>query len=102
MEHKFACPQLLMRYQWISNDGDNITSLKNSQGKLFGWQMRSKNSEQHQPSRAHRMPYQVLRQRERTLYGQSRTLSPMPIVSWEDRKSTRLNSSHVSISYAVF
>src|SRR5699024_12497997 len=30
--------------------------------------------------------------------------SPQPVVgSWEpDRKSTRLNSSHVSISYAVF
>src|SRR5437868_9237431 len=25
-----------------------------------------------------------------------------PLVVWEDRKSTRLNSSHVSISYAVF
>src|SRR5699024_12534671 len=24
------------------------------------------------------------------------------LVSWSDRKSTRLNSSHVSISYAVF
>src|SRR5207249_9493707 len=37
-------------------------------------------------------------------------LSPPPVVStwyavkasWRDRKSTRLNSSHVSISYAVF
>src|SRR5437868_12697315 len=25
-----------------------------------------------------------------------------PVVFWSDRKSTRLNSSHVSISYAVF
>src|SRR5690554_7654560 len=25
-----------------------------------------------------------------------------PIQKWEDRKSTRLNSSHVRISYAVF
>src|SRR5699024_11489528 len=24
------------------------------------------------------------------------------VVAWQDRKSTRLNSSHVSISYAVF
>src|SRR5699024_12360960 len=29
-------------------------------------------------------------------------LLPMPICCWRDRKSTRLNSSHVSISYAVF
>src|SRR5437868_10238598 len=26
----------------------------------------------------------------------------VPLAAWEDRKSTRLNSSHVSISYAVF
>src|SRR5438067_10101211 len=25
-----------------------------------------------------------------------------PVMTWKDRKSTRLNSSHVSISYAVF
>src|SRR5690625_6912506 len=25
-----------------------------------------------------------------------------PVLSWQDRKSTRLNSSHVAISYAVF
>src|SRR5699024_11816660 len=29
-------------------------------------------------------------------------LRPMPVVMVSDRKSTRLNSSHVSISYAVF
>src|SRR5438067_10764536 len=27
---------------------------------------------------------------------------PTATTTWEDRKSTRLNSSHVSISYAVF
>src|SRR5690625_6248033 len=31
------------------------------------------------------------------------TLSPVnPMCGWIDRKSTRLNSSHVAISYAVF
>src|SRR5437899_9521182 len=29
-------------------------------------------------------------------------LSPMDLASLEDRKSTRLNSSHLGISYAVF
>src|SRR5690606_41425512 len=29
-------------------------------------------------------------------------VSPGPVVGREDRKSTRLNSSHVKISYAVF
>src|SRR5699024_11289929 len=29
-------------------------------------------------------------------------LSPAFFEAWKDRKSTRLNSSHVSISYAVF
>src|SRR5690606_39851395 len=33
---------------------------------------------------------------------QSRTGSPSPPPGPEDRKSTRLNSSHVKISYAVF
>src|SRR5699024_12606550 len=32
----------------------------------------------------------------------SRSRSPTSIVEFKDRKSTRLNSSHVSISYAVF
>src|SRR5690625_120006 len=32
-------------------------------------------------------------------YGMSRLL---PFINWQDRKSTRLNSSHVAISYAVF
>src|SRR5690625_5678304 len=30
------------------------------------------------------------------------TYNPTFSSSWEDRKSTRLNSSHVAISYAVF
>src|SRR5437660_3982282 len=28
--------------------------------------------------------------------------TPRPPAAWRDRKSTRLNSSHVAISYAVF
>src|SRR5437868_12482156 len=34
--------------------------------------------------------------------GQSSVLADRFITTWLDRKSTRLNSSHVSISYAVF
>src|SRR5438067_5868773 len=34
--------------------------------------------------------------------GRSETESPGVAVAFQDRKSTRLNSSHVSISYAVF
>src|SRR5437870_6685222 len=30
------------------------------------------------------------------------TFSHVPLIQWKDRKSTRLNSSHVAISYAVF
>src|SRR5690606_41534402 len=37
------------------------------------------------------------------LYCERRTASPWDAVLWQpDRKSTRLNSSHVKISYAVF
>src|SRR5439155_24798131 len=32
----------------------------------------------------------------------ARLLSPARLLRWIDRKSTRLNSSHVAISYAVF
>src|SRR2546430_12604756 len=32
----------------------------------------------------------------------SKKLRPLPIVAHQDRKSTRLNSSHSQISYAVF
>src|SRR2546426_5578489 len=32
----------------------------------------------------------------------SREQSSVPVPSWSDRKSTRLNSSHLVISYAVF
>src|SRR3712207_8766250 len=31
-----------------------------------------------------------------------RALSAVPVIDGEDRKSTRLNSSHANISYAVF
>src|SRR5690625_7071085 len=34
--------------------------------------------------------------------GYSATVSPLALKEFEDRKSTRLNSSHVAISYAVF
>src|SRR3712207_8383235 len=30
------------------------------------------------------------------------TLLPVALLAWTDRKSTRLNSSHANISYAVF
>src|SRR5437868_15485757 len=35
-------------------------------------------------------------------WGMSRAIGPIAVIPQEDRKSTRLNSSHVSISYAVF
>src|SRR5699024_11525501 len=35
------------------------------------------------------------------VFGQQKS-APQGAQSWKDRKSTRLNSSHVSISYAVF
>src|SRR3989442_11739855 len=35
-------------------------------------------------------------------WGQKRGLTPVMYVHQRDRKSTRLNSSHVRISYAVF
>src|SRR5699024_12237340 len=41
------------------------------------------------------------RQQERGVLG-STIAGPGAVVAGEDRKSTRLNSSHVSISYAVF
>src|SRR5204863_12735 len=34
--------------------------------------------------------------------GQHPNIVPLPESGWIDRKSTRLNSSHVEISYAVF
>src|SRR5438067_9592083 len=37
----------------------------------------------------------------RALWG-TQLLTPSAVPGWRDRKSTRLNSSHVSISYAVF
>src|SRR3712207_8862716 len=33
--------------------------------------------------------------------GRAREVAPLPYL-WRDRKSTRLNSSHANISYAVF
>src|SRR5256885_17248594 len=41
-------------------------------------------------------------QRARTLVLATAPLSPVPIQTNRDRKSTRLNSSHLVISYAVF
>src|SRR5690625_5791120 len=41
----------------------------------------------------------------RHAYGEGREYVPLALRAqelWEDRKSTRLNSSHVAISYAVF
>src|SRR5689334_24558335 len=60
------------------------------------------------PPRSTLFPYTTLfrsarlhRDRERHP-GAQRTLVPAPLGHREDRKSTRLNSSHSSISYAVF
>src|SRR5690625_6051489 len=36
------------------------------------------------------------------IIGCDKTLLPDPVETLKDRKSTRLNSSHVAISYAVF
>src|SRR3712207_7337707 len=39
---------------------------------------------------------------EQTSIGRERTTNPFLLELQEDRKSTRLNSSHANISYAVF
>src|SRR5699024_11793426 len=46
----------------------------------------------------------IAHHRIETLVGESGLFKPMrlDLGRWVDRKSTRLNSSHVSISYAVF
>src|SRR5690625_6957707 len=44
----------------------------------------------------------LLARRLPTLEGVTVTTASMPVMSMLDRKSTRLNSSHVAISYAVF
>src|SRR5207249_10443743 len=50
-------------------------------------------------SRVHRIPPRVRDVRNAPLW--DRTVIDIEVI-WVDRKSTRLNSSHVSISYAVF
>src|SRR5690606_42120362 len=40
--------------------------------------------------------------RMKSMSGRTRELLGAPDKEWVDRKSTRLNSSHVKISYAVF
>src|SRR5207249_6328783 len=57
----------------------------------------------HEPDALHRTARQLARRRRHRLLrrvhrGGDRVLGPRDL----DRKSTRLNSSHVSISYAVF
>src|SRR5699024_12636281 len=56
-----------------------------------GWRSERPRSPRH--GRISDRPYQLLR-------GRARSRNPM--TKQRDRKSTRLNSSHVSISYAVF
>src|SRR5437868_9065383 len=60
------------------------------------------------PPRSTLFPYTTLFRSDKTphvLADAKNARSPTshkPGVEWSDRKSTRLNSSHVSISYAVF
>src|SRR6266581_4729775 len=55
------------------------------------------------PPRSTLFPYTTLfRSSCRILLRHSGTTSPWATTTWLDRKSTRLNSSHPSISYAVF
>src|SRR5207249_8220516 len=60
------------------------------------------------PPRSTLFPYTTLFRSRSALTAQAAAARPtgvlygMPVAVKEDRKSTRLNSSHVSISYAVF
>src|SRR6266568_6070187 len=55
------------------------------------------------PPRSTLFPYTTLfRSRRRALSRRTATLKRSCACHWRDRKSTRLNSSHSSISYAVF
>src|SRR6266496_3481115 len=57
------------------------------------------------PPRSTRFPYTTLfrsRRRWRDTAGRGARRTPSPRAARRDRKSTRLNSSHVEISYAVF
>src|SRR5207249_5416642 len=54
------------------------------------------------PSRRHLTRLADLVRRPRAVLQRGRAAVPSPRRAWLDRKSTRLNSSHVSISYAVF
>src|SRR5690349_24139369 len=61
------------------------------------------------PPRSTLFPYTTLfrsgsstRQGAKCGSGNRQTSRPVPLVAEVDRKSTRLNSSHVEISYAVF
>src|SRR6266487_5189197 len=54
------------------------------------------------PPRSTLFPYTTLFRSRRPGRRGSRPSRRVPRGSWRDRKSTRLNSSHPSISYAVF
>src|SRR3712207_8947790 len=57
----------------------------------------------HQALRRHRSDGDAPPLADRTEQGASRRATQhAPVVQGEDRKSTRLNSSHANISYAVF
>src|SRR5688500_7223852 len=48
-------------------------------------------------------PYMIVRGRgNQTIVEQANSVVTLPVCAPEDRKSTRLNSSHLVISYAVF
>src|SRR5690349_23703251 len=51
---------------------------------------------------ASRHPHRVSRGREERRQGRAGRMSRILLLLEQDRKSTRLNSSHVEISYAVF
>src|SRR3989442_3175955 len=68
---------------------DNATNRRILEDMLGNWRMK--------PSGAQGGP-SALAAMERAL----KENKPFPLVLLEDRKSTRLNSSHVRISYAVF
>src|SRR5690625_5398111 len=48
------------------------------------------------------LAWQLLRTGHKVTLYEAGTLSSPACAAWTDRKSTRLNSSHVAISYAVF
>src|SRR3989442_11340333 len=73
------------------------TTLFRSNGKQFGLSGVVLSNNYYQVSEAGTSLDQALLEERKTLVAQNISSS-----AWSDRKSTRLNSSHVRISYAVF